>query len=51
MNRLPRCTGREALAALRRARFIEDRVEGGHHVLIGPQRQRVTVPVHAGETF
>lgn len=49
MSRLPRVSGKQALAALRRGGFSLDHVNGSHHVLIGPAGQRVVVPVHAGE--
>lgn len=51
MTRMPRLTGRVVLAALRRGGFGLDRVNGSHHILLGPQGQRVTVPVHTGETL
>lgn len=51
MSRLPRVTGREVLAALRRAGFTPDHVRGSHHYLRGPGGRLVTVPAHAGETL
>lgn len=49
--RLPRVTGREIVRALERAGFIFDRQRGSHVILVNPlTRQRVSVPVHAGQT-
>ncbi|PYN27476.1 MAG: hypothetical protein DMD99_02250 [Candidatus Rokuibacteriota bacterium] len=51
MTRLPRVTGREVLAALRRAGFAVARVKGSHHFLRHSDGRVTVVPVHAGETI
>jgi predicted RNA binding protein YcfA (HicA-like mRNA interferase family) len=52
VSRLPSITGRQAIAALRRAGFGVTRIEGSHHHLSKPGRPGVvTVPVHAGDTL
>jgi predicted RNA binding protein YcfA (HicA-like mRNA interferase family) len=51
MSRLPRLTGPEVIAALRRAGFAVVRVRGSHHVLRHPDGRITTVPVHAGDTI
>ena len=51
MSRLPRITGRQVLAALRRAGFSVVRVKGSHHFLRHPDGRCTLVPVHAGETI
>ena len=48
MSRLPRLTARRVTAALRRAGFVLDHATGSHHIFIGPNGQRVVVPVHPG---
>lgn len=50
-ERLPRLTGRELLAVLRRAGWEVVRQRGSHARLAHPDRaQRVTIAVHAGQT-
>jgi predicted RNA binding protein YcfA (HicA-like mRNA interferase family) len=50
VSRLPRITGKEAVAALKQAGFALIRVRGSHHYLYHDGKARiVTVPVHAGE--
>lgn len=51
MTRLPRITGREVIAALRRAGFEVVRVKGSHHFLRHPDGRGTVVPVHPGETI
>ena len=51
MTRLPRVTGIEAIAALRKAGFEVARIKGSHHFLHHPDGRRTVVPVHAGETI
>ena len=52
MAELPRLTGREMLAALRRAGWYETRVRGSHHRLKHDARVgAVTVPAHAGQVL
>ena len=48
---MPRCTGREAIAALARAGFATARVKGSHHFLRHADGRTTVVPVHAGETL
>jgi predicted RNA binding protein YcfA (HicA-like mRNA interferase family) len=52
-SRLPRVTGRDVLRALRRVGWYEHHQEGSHIFLRHPDHpgMRVTVAVHAGETF
>ncbi|MGD0153137.1 MAG: type II toxin-antitoxin system HicA family toxin [Thermacetogeniaceae bacterium] len=49
MNRLARLTGKELLAALRRAGFDVVRITGSHYHLYKPGADLVTIPLHAGE--
>ncbi len=42
-------TGKELLAALRRAGFDVVRIAGSHYHLYKPGADLVTIPVHAGE--
>ena len=51
MTRLPRLTGREVIAALKRADFEVVRIRGSHHRLRHVDGRVTTVPVHAGETI
>jgi predicted RNA binding protein YcfA (HicA-like mRNA interferase family) len=52
MSRLPRITGREALAALKRAGFVAIRTDGSHHHLHREDMAGVvTVAVHAGKVL
>ena len=51
MTRLPRVTGREVVAALRRAGFEVARIKGSHHFLRHPDGRGTVVPVHAGEAI
>jgi len=46
MTRLPRVSGKDVVAALRRARFKLLYVQGSHHYLESPAGHLVTVPVH-----
>lgn len=50
MAGLPVTTGKDAVAALRRAGFVVDRIAGSHHVMTfpGDPTRTVTVPVKAG---
>ena len=52
MSRLPRITGREAPGALKRAGFVEVRIEGSHHHLHRAGGSGVvTIAVHAGKVL
>lgn len=52
MSRLPRITGREVLGALKRAGFVEVRIDGSHHHLHREGGSGVvTVAVHAGKVL
>ena len=51
MTRLPRITGRQVVAALRKAGFDAARVKGSHHFLRHADGRRTVVPVHSGETI
>ena len=49
MSKLPRLTGRELIAALRKAGFDVVRVRGGHYMLRNAEGRTATVPVHGNE--
>ena len=52
MPRLPRITGKELVAALKKAGFVCKRIEGSHHILqnIFPEETvTIPVPVHSGK--
>jgi predicted RNA binding protein YcfA (HicA-like mRNA interferase family) len=51
VTRLPRITGREVVAALRKAGFEVARIKGSHHFLRHADGRGTVVPVHAGETI
>ncbi|MDR0220780.1 MAG: type II toxin-antitoxin system HicA family toxin [Lachnospiraceae bacterium] len=52
MSRLPRVTGKDALAALLRAGMVESHARGSHHYLKWHNSSTlVTVPVHSGKTL
>lgn len=52
MPKLPRCTGRELISALKRLGFREIRSRGSHFTLFNSETGAIcTVPVHAGETL
>ena len=53
MPKLPRVTARQALQALQRAGWYQQRQRGSHLVLKHPDKPaaRVTLPMHAGETL
>ncbi|MCX7969624.1 MAG: type II toxin-antitoxin system HicA family toxin [Armatimonadetes bacterium] len=52
MNKLPRITGRQVVAALKRLGFQEIRQKGSHVTLHKTKTSATcTVPVHAGETL
>jgi len=49
MTKLPRVTGRQAIAALSKAGFTVVRVRGSHHFLKHSDGRRTVIPVHSGE--
>ena len=51
MNRTPRLTGAEVIAALGRAGFSVLRIKGSHHFLRHEDGRSTVVPVHPGETI
>ena len=51
MTRLPRLTGREVIAALKKAGFDVVRVKGSHYRLRHADGRVTTVPVRSGETI
>jgi predicted RNA binding protein YcfA (HicA-like mRNA interferase family) len=51
MTRLPRSTGLELIAALRRIGFSVVQVRGSHHFFRHPDGRTTVVPGHAGETI
>lgn len=44
--RMPRVSGKDVVAALRRGGFKLIHIEGSHHYLESPAGQLVTIPVH-----
>jgi predicted RNA binding protein YcfA (HicA-like mRNA interferase family) len=51
VTRLPRITGREVVAALRKAGLEVARIKGSHHFLRHADGRGTVVPVHSGETI
>lgn len=51
MTSLPNLTGRELVAALKKAGFEVLRVKGSHHFLRRADGRSTVVPVHSGETI
>ena len=51
MSKLPRVTGQQLIAALRRAGFEVIRVKGSHHFLRHTDGRCTVVPVHRGEVI
>ena len=51
MTRLPRLTGKELIAALRKAGFNLIRVKDSHHFLCHSDGRATVVPVHRDETI
>jgi predicted RNA binding protein YcfA (HicA-like mRNA interferase family) len=50
VGRLPRPTGKDLIAFLRRQGFVEVRIHGSHHFLDRGDL-RTCVPAHGGETL
>jgi predicted RNA binding protein YcfA (HicA-like mRNA interferase family) len=51
MTRLPRLTGKQVIAVLRRAGFEVIRSKGSHYFLRHTDGRSTVVPVHAGEAI
>jgi predicted RNA binding protein YcfA (HicA-like mRNA interferase family) len=51
MTVLPSITGKDLVAALKKAGFEVVRVKGSHHFLRHSDGRTTLVPVHAGETI
>jgi predicted RNA binding protein YcfA (HicA-like mRNA interferase family) len=51
MPKLPRLTGKELIAVLRKAGFELIRVRGSHHLLRHSDGRATVVPAHSGETI
>jgi len=49
VTRLPRITGRDVVAVLRKAGFEVARIKGSHHFLRHADGRGNVVPVHSGE--
>ena len=49
MTKLPRLTGKEVVAALRKAEFDVIRIKGSHHFMRHKDGRTTVVPVHSGE--
>lgn len=50
MTKLPGLTGKDVIAALRKAGFTVVRTKGSHRFLRHADGRTTVVPVHAGET-
>ena len=50
MPKFPRLTGRQVIAALKKAGFEVLRIKGSHHFMSHADGRRTVVPVHRGET-
>ena len=51
MGKLPRLTGKEVIAALRKIDFDVIRIRGSHHFVQHPDGRCTVVPVHSSETL
>jgi len=51
MRKLPRLTGKDLIAALRKVGFEVIRVRGSHHFLRHSDGRATVVPAHSGETL
>lgn len=51
MTALPSITGKDLVAALKKAGFEVIRIKGSHHFLRHADGRTTVVPVHAGETI
>jgi predicted RNA binding protein YcfA (HicA-like mRNA interferase family) len=51
MTAWPSVTGKELMAALKKAGFEVARVKGSHHFLRHDDGRTTVVPVHSGETI
>lgn len=52
MPKVPRVTGKQALAAVKKCGFELINVRGSHHYLRKPNGSKlVIIPIHAGETI
>ena len=51
MSKLPALTGKQMMAALKKAGFSVDRQRGSHVFLKHHDGRATVVPVHAGETI
>lgn len=51
MSKLPSLTGKDVVAALKKAGFAVVRIKGSHHFLRHIDGRTTVVPIHAGETI
>ncbi len=51
MSRLPSLTGKQVIAALKKAGFVTERQRGSHSFLRNPDGRATVVPAHTGETI
>lgn len=51
MTSFPAVTGKDLVAALRKAGFAVSRIKGSHHFMRHADGRITVVPVHAGETI
>ena len=51
MGKLPRLTGKEVIAALKKIDFDVIRIRGSHHFVQHPDGRCTVVPVHSSETL
>ncbi|MGO9612462.1 MAG: type II toxin-antitoxin system HicA family toxin [Dissulfurispiraceae bacterium] len=51
MSKFPSVTGKQVIAALKKAGFDVERKKGSHVLLRHPNGRTTVVPIHAGETI
>ncbi|MGD0282424.1 MAG: type II toxin-antitoxin system HicA family toxin, partial [Dissulfurispiraceae bacterium] len=51
MSRLPSLTGKQVIAALKKAGFVTERQKGSHAFLRHPDGRATVVPAHTAETI
>jgi predicted RNA binding protein YcfA (HicA-like mRNA interferase family) len=51
VTQYPSVTGKELVAALRRAGFTVARIKGSHHIMRHADGRITVVPVHSGESI
>ncbi len=51
MSKFPSLTGKQVVAALKKAGFVVERQKGSHVFLRHPDGRTTVVPIHPGETI